>query len=272
VFVPFGIRPAALDPPGPGSSGLTVAPAKITLRTNVGSTTSPTPVTAKNPGSRPVIVLAVHLAGDINAFKLGDGTCARGITVPAGQTCDLTVSFDAYRSGSIHGTIAIDYMSGGKVKAGAASLTGAQTSTPGNSLKAATATLLKQINIDRGKLHLSPYVLDPTESKCSTLHSKYMAQIENLTHVGFPADVCVPHKHAAENLAETPLQSLPQAVLSMQHGMISEGPCAHNPCTPGDLVNHSHWVFLMSRVFTHVGIGLYVHGREVWLTEDFFTP
>jgi Cysteine-rich secretory protein family len=271
VAVPFSVRPAALDPPGAGSSGLKITPSTITLRTKVGSTTSPASVTVRNPGTGTDMVLAVHLAGDSKAFKLGDGTCERGIAVPAGQSCDVAVSFDAYRSGPIHGTIAVDYIAGGRVKTATVSLTGTQVQTQAQILESDVVVLVKQINIDRKRNGAGPLVLDPTVSKCATQHSKQIALANNLSH-NDPRDICVPHKHGAENVGEDPSQPVSRALLKMEAGFVSEGPCPHRPCTPGDLVNHSHWAFLMNRVFTRVGIGVYVRGPETWLTEDFFTP
>jgi hypothetical protein len=62
------------------------------------------------------------------------------------------------------------------------------------------------------------------------------------------------------------------AVLHMHARMIGEGPCPSHPCTPSAFLKHSHFEYLMSATFTEIGIGVYVHGGETWLTEDFFRP
>jgi hypothetical protein len=271
VSVPFSVRPDSISPSARGSATLKPSPSSLTLRAKVGSASNPSTVSVTNSGSTNVTVLAVHLAGDSRAFTLGDGNCYRGISIPAGQTCDLAVTFDAYSPGPSRGAIAIDYMIGGKVKTATVKLSGNQTQSQAQVIKVAVDVLLKQINIDRGKTGARPLVLDPAVSRCATNHSKQMALANNLSH-NDAADICVRHTQGAENVAEDPTQPVSKAVLKMEGSFVAEGPCAHNPCTPGDLVNHSHYAFLMKRVFTRVGIGVYVKGHETWLTEDYFTP
>lgn len=132
-----------------------------------------------------------------------------------------------------------------------------------------TRVLLAAINHDRALHGLRPLLLNRTQSRCSLQHSVHMAQQGAVSHDQFPADICVAHGFAGENVAQSPDAST-AAVLGLHRWMMQEGPCPGGTCrTPAQFQDHGHYVNLMDPSFRHIGIGMYVHDGNVWLTEDF---
>lgn len=139
---------------------------------------------------------------------------------------------------------------------------------PPDPVKTAGAVLLKAINKDRAAHHIAPLALSSTESKCSLKHSRHMASMQMLSHDQFPADICVPHLAASENVGVA-MGDLATSLETIHHTMMAEGPCPHHAC-PGDEFHlHGHYVNLINSLYRHIGIGIYSQNGTVWLTEDF---
>lgn len=95
-----------------------------------------------------------------------------------------------------------------------------------------------------------------------------MALQGQISHDQFPADVCVPHRRAAENVGFA-AQSPSGAVLELHRLMMDEGPCAPTACIGPAFEQHGHYMNLINPLFRHVGIGIVVKHGATWLTEDF---
>jgi hypothetical protein len=95
-----------------------------------------------------------------------------------------------------------------------------------------------------------------------------MALQGQISHDQFPADVCVPHRYAGENVGFD-AQPPSSAVLELHRLMIDEGPCPPTACTGPAYERHGHYLNLVNPVYRHVGIGIVVKHGATWLTEDF---
>ena len=124
------------------------------------------------------------------------------------------------------------------------------------------------MNKSRSAHHVAPLTLDSRESKCSLKHSQHMARLHAISHDQFPADVCVPFFTAGENVGVAPGDATAAALL-IEHMMYAEGPCPHKGCPRNEYHLHGHYLNIINPAFKHVGIGIYVKARIVWLTEDF---
>jgi uncharacterized protein YkwD len=129
--------------------------------------------------------------------------------------------------------------------------------------------LLAAINEGRAAHGLQALTFDRRQSKCSRDHSKHMALQGQISHDQFPADVCVPHTYAAENVGEDPQSSVGNAVLELHRLMMDEGPCATTGCTGTAYEQHGHYLNLVNPRYKRVGIGIVVTHGATWLTEDF---
>jgi uncharacterized protein YkwD len=129
--------------------------------------------------------------------------------------------------------------------------------------------LLAAINEGRAAHGLPALSLDRHESKCSRAHSIHMALRGQISHDQFPADICVPHTWAAENVGEDPQSSISTAVLELHRLMMDEGPCTTSGCTGAAYEQHGHYINLVNPRYKHVGIGIVVKNGATWLTEDF---
>jgi hypothetical protein len=127
--------------------------------------------------------------------------------------------------------------------------------------------LLAAINHDRAFYHAPSLLLDPHQSECSFQHSRHMAEQGILSHDQFPADICIPHTIAAENVGV--YFGRHDAVFLIHHAMMSEGPCPDPSCPGKEREAHGHYLNLVNPLFRRVGIGIYIHNGITWLTEDF---
>jgi uncharacterized protein YkwD len=141
--------------------------------------------------------------------------------------------------------------------------------SPNPLIKTATQQLLQAINADRARLHVRPLVLDTRQSSCSRRHSKHMALAGGIAHDQFPADICVAHTYAAENVGSDPTTDVLTAVMQLNTMMMDEGPCPDKKCPGTEFEDHGHYMNLVSPNFTHIGIGIVVKNSTVWLTENF---
>jgi hypothetical protein len=95
-----------------------------------------------------------------------------------------------------------------------------------------------------------------------------MATLGYLIHDQFPADVCIPHVLAAENIGVA--SGAPaQAALMLHRIMMSEGPCPHKSCPGTEFEQHGHYLNLLNPSYRRIGIGFLFTGGQLWLTEDF---
>lgn len=94
-----------------------------------------------------------------------------------------------------------------------------------------------------------------------------MARIGALAHDQFPGDVCIPYHNAAESIGEESAD-VPDALLQLDTLMMSEGPCPAGR-SAAQYEQHGHYMNLVSKEFTHTGIGVVVKNGGVWLKEDF---
>jgi uncharacterized protein YkwD len=129
-------------------------------------------------------------------------------------------------------------------------------------------TVLTTINGDRAAHHLAPLALDLHQSACSLSHSVHMAAEGAISHDEFPSDICIEHQTAGENVGVSGGDAQ-TAIRGIDHSMMSEGPCPHATCSAQEFERHGHYLNLMSRTFTRVGIGVYLSGGLTWITEDF---
>ena len=129
-------------------------------------------------------------------------------------------------------------------------------------------TLLAAINKDRARHQLPALGLDRTQSACSKKHSQHMARLGELAHDQFPADVCVRHGWAGENVGVA-YGDPTQAVRTLHTMMMDEGPCPHKGCPGDEFEAHGHYLNLVNSHFKRLGIGLYVKDGSLWLTENF---
>jgi hypothetical protein len=95
-----------------------------------------------------------------------------------------------------------------------------------------------------------------------------MALAGQISHDQFPADVCVPHRYAGENVGFA-AQPPDSAVVALHRLMMDEGPCRPTRCTGPAYEQHGHYLNLVNPVYRHVGIGIVVQQGATWLTEDF---
>lgn len=144
----------------------------------------------------------------------------------------------------------------------------AVAAAPDPSLKAVAKQLLQVINADRAKLHVRPLVLDKRQSTCSQRHSRHMAVTNSMTHDQFPADICVTHVFAGENIGVAAGDPL-TAVLSLNTTMMDEGACPTKNCPGNEFADHGHYMNLVNPGYTRIGIGIVVTNGSVWLTENF---
>ena len=151
---------------------------------------------------------------------------------------------------------------------GSAGVTHAVQASPAATTPAAARALLNAINRDRAVHHAPPLALDPRESRCSLQHSKHMATIGSLSHDQFPADICVPHTAAGENVGVASGSDI-TALLQIHRMMMAEGPCPDYGCPDTEFVAHGHYANLVDAHFKRIGIGVTISNGTVWLTEDF---
>ena len=95
-----------------------------------------------------------------------------------------------------------------------------------------------------------------------------MAINRRISHDQFPADVCVPHIFAGENVGFD-YESPTGAVVQLNELMMQEGPCKASTCSGVSYERHGHYLNLLNPRFRRVGIGLVVKNGGTWLTEDF---
>jgi uncharacterized protein YkwD len=267
VTVTFRLAPAA--PRGGAAGVLSGQPRSVSLTAKSGQSRRAIFI---NRGSVAVTIGAIWVIGDAASFHIVGGTCVRGLSLAPGKSCSLAVLYAPSRSVIGSADLVVDVVAGGTARAGTVTLAGHAPKGSAVTVSAAVGTLFAQINRDRHARGLPPLSLSSAESTCSTRHSHYMASVRRLTHSGFPADICLHHVAAGENVSADPSLPVTTAVLRMNTRMIAEGPCPSHPCSPSAFLKHSHFEYLMSTKFTAIGIGVYVHGGESWLTEDFFRP
>ena len=95
-----------------------------------------------------------------------------------------------------------------------------------------------------------------------------MAQLGYISHDQFPADLCVRHTIAGENVGAA--YGNPRDAIPFLHStMLKEGPCIHQPCSLGEFAAHGHYTNLVNPQYTRLGIGIYSKNGITWLTEDF---
>jgi hypothetical protein len=58
------------------------------------------------------------------------------------------------------------------------------------------------------------------------------------------------------------------ALLTLHHMMMSEGPCPHPSCPGNEGEAHGHYINLINRAYRRVGIGIFTENRATWLTGD----
>jgi hypothetical protein len=95
-----------------------------------------------------------------------------------------------------------------------------------------------------------------------------MATLNSLSHDQFPADVCIPHAAAGENVGVASGADV-TTLIQIHRLMMAEGPCPDAGCPDFEFANHGHYVNLMSPSFKRIGIGVAVSNGTTWLTEDF---
>jgi uncharacterized protein YkwD len=132
----------------------------------------------------------------------------------------------------------------------------------------AVAHLLGLINTTRATHHLAPLTLDRTQSACSKQHSLHMFQLKTLTHDQFPADICIAHTYVGENVGSADGEPV-SALSTINQLMMDEGPCPHTSCPGAEFSAHGHYVNIMDKHFTKVGIGVVVRDGTTWVTENF---
>lgn len=129
-------------------------------------------------------------------------------------------------------------------------------------------TLLKAINAARADHGLSAVTLDSRQSGCSLRHSRHMAARGFISHDQFPADICMSHTDAGENVGEVDGYP-PEGTLLLNQEMLAEGPCPDTGCPNGEEEVHGHYMNIVNPIYTRVGIGIFVQDGITWLTEDF---
>lgn len=138
-----------------------------------------------------------------------------------------------------------------------------------NSLSRSVAhKLIALINADRAAHHAAPLVLDRLQSRCSLKHARHMASRNVLSHDQFPSDICTPHTWAGENVGVAPGDPVAGAE-ALERSMMAEGPCPDRGCPDGEFEQHGHYLNLISRKYTRIGIGVYIADGSVWIAEDF---
>lgn len=127
--------------------------------------------------------------------------------------------------------------------------------------------LLRLLNRERLSHGIAPLTYDVTASlgtiSCPGAygHSVHMAMGGGVGHDQFPRDVCGSHTAAGENVGEGNLGSVRQDLQWIHSRMLAE------PWKRGCLDNHHCTIDYPG--FHRVGIGVYVTGTTVWVTEDF---
>jgi uncharacterized protein YkwD len=134
--------------------------------------------------------------------------------------------------------------------------------------RAVVHKLIRLINKDRAAHHVGPLVLDRVQSTCSLRHAKHMAAQDFISHDDFPSDVCTPHVYAGENVGEAGGNPLAGAT-ALHQEMMAEGPCPDAGCPNGEFEQHGHYLNLINRRYTRVGIGVCISRGQIWVTEDF---
>jgi uncharacterized protein YkwD len=143
-----------------------------------------------------------------------------------------------------------------------------KSSTVSQPVPAMAEQLLGVINASRYAHKVPLLTLSAQQSVCSTSHSTHMAHMGAISHDQFPADVCLPHTAAGENVGVASGDPA-AAVLWIHHSMMNEGPCPHTGCPGAELEQHGHYLNLLNPAYRHVGIGIVVQNEITWLTEDF---
>jgi uncharacterized protein YkwD len=92
-------------------------------------------------------------------------------------------------------------------------------------------------------------------------HSKHMAQVGQISHDQFPADICTAWSTAGENVGEWKTGNELQDLETIHSEMMSE------PHSSGCSGNHA--CNIISPAFHIVGIGIYYSNGTTWLTTDF---
>ncbi|HZT96055.1 MAG TPA: CAP domain-containing protein [Chloroflexota bacterium] len=139
--------------------------------------------------------------------------------------------------------------------------------------------LLKIVNKERRSLGAGPLTLNSKLSSCALRHSIAMQrsgkQFHDITH-----DVCIAHNYDGENVGHQNGKPL-AALKKINKQMWNEGPCPVKlvkglVCTPfGNAADfalweaHSHYLNLTCKLFSVIGIGIYIKNGWTWLTEDF---
>jgi uncharacterized protein YkwD len=136
------------------------------------------------------------------------------------------------------------------------------------SSRAVVRELIGLINKDRAAHHAGPLALDGAQSRCSLRHTKHMAAQDYISHDDFPSDICTAHVWAGENVGVAPGDPVAGAA-ELEQMMMAEGPCPDSGCPKGEFEQHGHYLNLINKRYTRVGIGVYVSGGQVWITEDF---
>lgn len=141
------------------------------------------------------------------------------------------------------------------------------------------ARLLTIINKERKTKGAKPLALNAKLTACATAHSVAMQKANRLFH-NVAKDVCISHNYSGENIGRGVGKPL-AALKSLNKQMWSEGPCpvkllAGLVCTPfGSAADfalwekHSHYLNLICKLYTSIGIGIDVYKGSTWLTLDF---
>jgi hypothetical protein len=83
-------------------------------------------------------------------------------------------------------------------------------------------------------------------------------------HASFPADICLPHKIAGENIGEAGSDNEVQALSSLYQQEMQE---PHDPATCKTRVYHA--CNILNPAFSRVGIGITFAKGRTWLTIDY---
>lgn len=128
--------------------------------------------------------------------------------------------------------------------------------------------MLSLLNSDRAANGTGPLTLNMTETNGTSTcvgsygHSVHMAEIGQISHDQFPADICISYMTAGENVGEANTGSEWGDLTELDSLMMSE------PHSPGCTGNHA--CNIISASFHQVGIGIYRSAAgTTWLTEDF---
>jgi hypothetical protein len=134
-----------------------------------------------------------------------------------------------------------------------------------------TQALLTLLNRDRAQFGVAPLTLNGLQSSGSNWcigshgHSAHMAATGTASSDQFPADICVPHQSAGENVGVLDSGSEWTDLQRLDAGMMAE-----SPPTPAPGCSGTRACRILNPAYRQVGIGIYRDAAgTTWLTEDF---